>query len=124
MRKYHSIESARVRNKRKKFARDYVQVSQEELDKINCDSEQVWLGSCGVKHCQLCSWRRYESKTRHQLCHTDKIAKQSARQEEEDYWGGWTQDFVIGHYPPDSDTYGWSEEDIEWHNNYLKKRAA
>ena len=43
MRKYHSIESARVRNKRKKFARDYAQVSQEELDKINCDSEQVWL---------------------------------------------------------------------------------
>ena len=133
MKRYHSIKSSRKRTSRKKLAREYLQIKPEELEKSNLDREMRWLGSCGVKHCQLCSWTRYYSKTKHKLSHTDNTHRIAATQQLEDLYSGHCH--TLGDWDDDQNMYRdwnlWDEdygsctdEDLQWTRAYLNKQAA
>tara|TARA_R110000824_G_scaffold333434_2_gene520034 strand:- start:143 stop:475 length:333 start_codon:yes stop_codon:yes gene_type:complete len=84
MRRYHSIKSTRVRNKRKSVARIVGNVDEDLIDSNNLNSEQIYLGSCGSKSCNGCNWLKFEKEDDRKK--KRRFGKKTSKNDLEQYW--------------------------------------
>jgi hypothetical protein len=124
MRRYHTQAAQRIRNRRKKEASKFI--NKDHLESHNFNRYQRYLGNCGNKHCSLCSWNRWFSKSNKCKTVRDKKQLEALEYDEQDYWNGVTQDFVdwedFGIDKYDENPY-WDDEDELIVQKYLEKVA-